>query len=494
VVTRDGSRWPGSAATDRDRGQLLLVSAVAVAVAIIGIAVLFNSVIYTSSISPQAASEGSNNADLLASVVESDVQRMVNRYADGQNYMNDSQRVAFVSALPAQSRRVAVAHATGSPRYVDLSYNSAATRDGVGYVQKTDSALPNNIKGSNSTLAADVTEVHEFDLDVTRFPDAKPVLLVLKNDSVSPTRFWRLRLREESPGSIEVRVRTTGESSATVVCTMSSPGTVNFTLEGESMRVDPCGASVRFGEGVDAPYDVYLDKGQTSPTGKGFYDVVLQGTDGTGGPSPVSPPPTVGVGVDVTFEDDAVSYATTRTVDVGAHPAPESGTTLLYENFENGTLDANWTTTTDGPFPGQVEIGVDSQVQHTGAYAAYVDAQTGISTTEGRIEMANGRNTTTFDDIVVDYWAQEGLPSSNGPEPAEGENLTVQYLDDSGSWVTLDRVDAKSGTIERYHRRVTVDAPAARHANFRIRFLVPVDQNSDRWYVDDVTVTGRRDG
>jgi hypothetical protein len=275
--------------------------------------------------------------------------------------------------------------------------------------------------------------------------------------------------------------------------TAATTSEVRFVLVEDSMRIEPCGASVPFATGVPTPYDLYLDKGQTNPTGRGVYSIVARGTDTAGNPNPVSPDPLVEVGFDVTYEDPAVSTRSSVTVEVGEHPAPESGGTLVYENFENGSFDSEWTTTATAP--SLVDIGVDGQAHNTGAYAAYADGVATSSGEEGRIELDSSAalNTTTFDAVVVEYWAQEGIPSQNGPEANEGENLTVQYLDDSGTWRELDRVDASSAPEKTYDRSVEVTSQDALHDDFRIRFVAPSDQNSDRWYVDDVRILGRYD-
>lgn len=163
--------------------------------------------------------------------------------------------------------------------------------------------------------------------------------------------------------------------------------------------------------------------------------------------------------------------------------APRSGALLAYDDFESGGTGA-WTTTGGTG-------GVDDGTSHTGRYALYHNVA------NGTMERTTGVNTTGYDAVVVEYWAQEGLRTFTpdaGPEPSEGENMTLQYYNASGGWTEVDRTLAVDGSPPtRYERRVYIGAADARHDGFRLRFVAPADASSDHWYVDDVRILGREE-
>jgi hypothetical protein len=184
------------------------------------------------------------------------------------------------------------------------------------------------------------------------------------------------------------------------------------------------------------------------------------------------------------------------------------GTAFLNVSADNGQADDRLTLETDlvSGFEGSLgaweHFGDGSATTSTafsnqGSSSAFID-----SNNDGGIRMQNAINTSQDELLLVEYWGFE--PADDGPEAADSngdEDLVVEYLVDGGDvnvgddWKLVDRMPAKQDGIDEYERRARINASAAMHDDFRIRFRqIAADTNSgDRWFVDDVTLTRLRD-
>jgi hypothetical protein len=172
--------------------------------------------------------------------------------------------------------------------------------------------------------------------------------------------------------------------------------------------------------------------------------------------------------------------------------APRSGALLAYDDFERPSGTPDWALTGGGA------NGTATGAVHTGGYAMYYTG-TGVTTT-GALERTATVDTTGYDAVVIEYWAQEGrVPDvganpTAGPDLGEDEDLVLQYYDAGrGTWVTLDRLEPVENGLASFDRRIYVDEAAARSPSFRIRFAVSSDNTNDRWFVDDVRIRGREE-
>jgi hypothetical protein len=76
-------------------------------------------------------------------------------------------------------------------------------------------------------------------------------------------------------------------------------------------------------------------------------------------------------------------------------------------------------------------------------------------------------------------------------DPEAGDDLVVEYLNNVGTWVEINRQFGNAAVLPTY-TMVTVVFPAdAKHADFRVRFRnTSFEQNLDDWFVDDVLIVG----
>jgi predicted PurR-regulated permease PerM len=96
-VTRDGTRL------DRlgDRGQLLLVGAVAVALIILGIVVVFNTILFTETREPTQSLDDTTNAGTLRVQVMNSTRKLVQFTANSSDWNCSSSSGKFESAIEA---------------------------------------------------------------------------------------------------------------------------------------------------------------------------------------------------------------------------------------------------------------------------------------------------------------------------------------------------------------------------------------------------------
>jgi len=510
---------------DDDRGQMLLVGAVAIAVLVFGVVVVLNTMIYTTSVKPQASIEASEEAMTAEQAVRRDLKRFMRGYTSQEPYINQSNTGALDSNLTRYGRRQSESVAERSPATVSVELNRTASGSFALVRQSTDrdfraeSGVPS--QDWNITDSGELTSARfEFEAS-TSASYSQAFTVTVRNDSTGD--WWRFRVYKNPPSNNTIE--TLDYDGNSVTCNVIQGETVVVNETAISAPSNTC--PIDFARGVPPEYSVRVTKGNKL---SGTYALgMTDPNDGRLGDGPTDQPYIDDLLTEAAFDfayvTPAVSYESTIRIDIRSlmmpriggtnyldrEPgvtvrangsavayevtgdearesyrslvAPQSGALLAYDDFESGSVPSEWSVSGVG--------GVDDRAQHTGRYALY------HNTVNGTLNRTAGVNTTGYDAVVVTYWAQEGLPTGTpdaGPEPGEGENMTVQYYNASGQWKSVDRLLAVTGSPPvRYDRRVYINASDARHDDFRIRFRAPADANSDHWYVDDIRILGREE-
>jgi PKD repeat protein len=169
-------------------------------------------------------------------------------------------------------------------------------------------------------------------------------------------------------------------------------------------------------------------------------------------------------------------------------PGSQPDTTLLEADFEEGSLSA------DGfshqPMEDSASAGVDDATSNSGSQSAYHHGGEGAIAT-GDLD-ASGATA-----VEVSYWVQKGDESfSENPDANTGEDLVVEYLDDQGNWVEVDRVEDSIANGAETTGTVTFTDSGALHDGLQIRFRQEGASiaSGDFWHVDDVSVTAINGG
>ncbi|MBN1378547.1 MAG: LamG domain-containing protein [Gammaproteobacteria bacterium] len=149
------------------------------------------------------------------------------------------------------------------------------------------------------------------------------------------------------------------------------------------------------------------------------------------------------------------------------------GDTLFNDNFESGF--GNWT----AAGAGDASIGTETANSGTSSMRIRWDTETSTS---------NAIN-TAVPAAQFDVWIRRG-DDAFSENPEAGENLTVEYYNNVGTWVTLETFDG-GGTAGEILPRTYYLTGDALHAGFRIRFSLAGGSGVDwdYWHVDDTVVT-----
>jgi PKD repeat protein len=168
-------------------------------------------------------------------------------------------------------------------------------------------------------------------------------------------------------------------------------------------------------------------------------------------------------------------------------PGGESEETLLDSDFEEGSLsDAGWS---HDAIEGSADAGVSDATSNSGSYSAYHLGG------EGAL-VSPGLDASVADAVEVSYWIQKGSEEfSENPDANAGEDVVVEYLDDEGDWVEVDRVEDTVEPGTEITETLTLSEDAL-HDGLQIRFRQQGASVSDGdyWHVDDVSVTAASSG
>ena len=146
------------------------------------------------------------------------------------------------------------------------------------------------------------------------------------------------------------------------------------------------------------------------------------------------------------------------------------------ESFENGLT--SWTVTSSGG-----SAGVSSATAAAGSNSLFTRWDP-VTVTSSAVDLLGGNG------VELSVWVRRGSDSFS-EDPDDGENLVIEYLDNGGSWVSLQTF-AGSGTSGEVFTPLYALPANALHSGFQVRFRQTAGDGSDwdYWHVDDVCLTG----
>ncbi len=152
------------------------------------------------------------------------------------------------------------------------------------------------------------------------------------------------------------------------------------------------------------------------------------------------------------------------------------GDILFSDNFESGTLVGKWTTSGGG------NSGVGTQTANSGSRSMYTCCgQETVTSVVTDISAAPG--------VEFSVWIRRGNDTFS-EDPDNNEDLTVEYRNNVGSWVSLETFVGDDAPGEIFSRNYALPASAL-SASFQLRFVQAAGNNGnwDYWHIDDVVVT-----
>ncbi|UPV73593.1 hypothetical protein M0R89_13725 [Halorussus limi] len=306
----------------RDRGQLILVTGLAIAVMLVALVLLLNTVIYTQNL----ATRGAEVEDDAAVSFRQEAIAGVGEVVDAENRAEYDTRAKVEANVTEGVERydgLASRYRAERSTIADVNESSLAYTDGR-ILRQTNASRNFTSAGESSswTLVEDAGAgggpgVRGFALTVARenLSDAKSSAFTVTADGSSDD--WEARIYDDG-GAITVAVKNGSESNADPVCSVTkSEATVDLTSG--TVGGVRCPALV-WAKGVAAPYDVTFDNaadatgtyGVTVNTSAAGTDVQTANFAGPGATSsPRWAPAVYAAQFEIHFETPNVEFHTT---------------------------------------------------------------------------------------------------------------------------------------------------------------------------------------
>lgn len=313
------------AGSGESRGQLILVTGLALAVALVVLVLLVNTAIFTENLASRDVDVGEDDALEYRQVIREGVGGIIDR-ENAAEYSSYPNVKANSSEGVAELNRRIVRSNLEDGKGTTINTSDATYHEGALVRQTNASRNFSDKAGSrNWTVATDINDTRGFTTTVE-----KSELIDISLASVDPSDSYHLVLQNSSgdewhayvykdtaTNEIVVAVKNASESSATEICrTADSNATVDFTqgtLDGESC------SGLDWARGLEGSYDVLYKNGNET---KGTYNMTLNvsGTgsvnDGAGGSlnsgpgsdSPYSVPAVYSVVLNVSYQSPSLEY------------------------------------------------------------------------------------------------------------------------------------------------------------------------------------------
>jgi hypothetical protein len=489
---------------------LVLVGAVALALIIVSGAVVVNSVLYTGNVSPSGSTGSVDDALSTRESVRQDMSGLLANLSDGDPYVEETTLSNRVDQYAVERER---STAIDSPASVVVGYDPADSVDGT-LKRTTNPAKFNSISGGSGKdvvnnadrfvgLRLEVTNVKSpnqdtkggfvFTFEEDSGSDVWKLYFVAKNFKTGTDRF-SVYTKTDGNNAVVLSGCQNVDAGSGEFDEITSTQPVVFSQQGDRLFINwaggSCQASTAFTTDIDPSFDVTLNilKGGSYPSNlpSGSYNNALKteanvefATDGSPGNFPGGDTDTdvvFSAAFDYNYTSPSIDYdGSIQDVEV------PSTATLYSASFEPSTSLNDYGLIENAG----ADAGVDSSIGSPSG-AMYLR--------DGIVEMTDSVDTSSFDQVKVTFWVQEG-DSSDGPEAPSndtGESLNVSFNDPSSSWREYNTFTATDEDGPDTARRVVfyLDGDAL-HSDFKLRFRQSAaDASNDEWYIDEITIEG----
>ncbi|WP_439025981.1 DUF7261 family protein [Haloarchaeobius sp. DT45] len=329
---------------DRSRAQIVLVGAVAIAFIVLGIVVVFNTVLFTENVD----STGSVNAVGQSEEVRRGVARTaieISRHVNQENDIPSDVETKMADNVSGYSTLLQETYSQRSPALVNVSYNHSETQVGARVFQDGVSNFQNG--GDNWALAtdsgsSDTADVARFEMNTTLSSltsDWEDSFHIAVQGRDGSDMKWRVLRFYESGGDLVVNTSTVTNPTvstpggyvwqddvrnpSTVTCSVSS--TDAFTINVTDGTVEGATCSFDFTDDIDhvadGGYEIWMRDSENMTGNYSLYLSNVSSVDSnldrfdSGGSAPYYAPIVWRAGVDVTYESPTISYRETHRTD-----------------------------------------------------------------------------------------------------------------------------------------------------------------------------------
>jgi hypothetical protein len=447
------------------RGQLLLIGAVTIALLIFGLAIVLNSVLYTSTVSPQAASDGTANAEMYRDAVERDVGGLMRSLANGSDYVVEDD---FRSNLTLYEERLGESTATSEPGTVSIRYIPGSSVTGARVAQSSSGELENKNDNETWTVAGSVTELQAFELNLTEIPKTagQSREFHVRAENISGPEEWQLEIYyNQSSGNVVFETRD-GTAPLADGCEYGLPtgnneDDVSIDIDLPSGTVDGRPAcNFTFAQGISGDYRLefaHVGPGNSAHT-DGTYEGVIQGSVpannyyNSSSEDPYLQQAIYNATVELMYTTDSVSYRTTI-ADIGPRPsavlrfsvnktAPTAGRPVKFDatrfsSLENSISEYRWDFDGDGNYDRNT----------TSPTTSYTFETAGKFNSTLKIIYNDGTNTTAPQQQITPVAAINagGSDITFGSYQYEGDQSPPDWLEVTGGPSTYSTGDSIDG-------------------------------------------------
>lgn len=274
----------------RDRGQLILVTGLLVAVAIIGLVMLLNTAIYTENLASRGADQSGREATEYRATVIDGVGGLIDAENDRQHASQAAVEENVTDGIGTIDNYTARNYATGGTA-VEIDESTVTAHDGRLIRQNASGPFESSGGGSDWTLATDVENARGFVVTVDRSG-----LNETNETAASSSGAFRVLVDGGSTWNAYVY---RNESTSNVTLASGAGGSVNehCSIDANEVTVDlskgtvdgePC-LDFEWAEGISAPYDVRIQYGNNAT---GTYNITVNATGSSTYPGLNNGPPT----------------------------------------------------------------------------------------------------------------------------------------------------------------------------------------------------------
>lgn len=319
-------RAPG---TD-ERGQLLLVGAIGIALVVVGTVVLVNGLAFDDSISTRSNQDALSGAERTVGMIEADLNALAREVRTGIDPGTRDFVTAFRENISLYSRHYSNLSFDNGIVYTDVTFEGAESVNGTTIRQNEDTArgacndgnryprftVENGSCESDPTIVTDATEISQFNLTVrgSGIGSSPQTTLVVEGDTGDE---WRLVIEKVGPtGPIEVREKAPSGDSTVGVFTIP----FELVLQDDGQLRVSGSEEVTFADGVSPPYEVGFENNPSRTALTGTYSLSTDGTlPAIIGPQPETYSTVVRPAVDIYYQRRDVTYNRTVVLnDTGA--------------------------------------------------------------------------------------------------------------------------------------------------------------------------------
>ena len=268
---RDLQWQGGSGPSNGDRGQLILVGAVVIAVALVGVVVVLNTVLFTENVVQDGATAAASDSLDVTLVVRDDLAPLVDGTNYNETYANEGElETALDESVHRYAALLGIAEAKRAPATLTVDVRNATIGYAIVHDNRSTSFLGDD--GRRNWTVARNADPRQYVLTVdpangTSASDGFRLSVTDGSDR------WNLTTYRQDGN---VSVRTNGTTVAPSTCPDVTAGNLTIDLRSGTTTPGPC--TFDYASGLVGPYDVSYVNGDNAT---GTYSVVLNGTAAT---------------------------------------------------------------------------------------------------------------------------------------------------------------------------------------------------------------------